>query len=138
MAGDLPGNVETVLFEKLDRLAHEAVRRFETGQAKKLAVKLETVPDDIQRPLGIALFDERLDQLDGELVAVQLLHLLPEVFLGVLDEVEGVLGEERPALVPQSNGTDDPAFGRHGLLYVRFEGFFGAGVHGTPPNGIPI
>ena len=62
MTGHLPRHRQPVLAEQFQHLVVRAVRRFEVGEAKSLAVKLESVPQHMQRAFGIQFLDQRIDE----------------------------------------------------------------------------
>lgn len=58
------------------------------------------VPQHMQRALGIQLLRPRGDEQAFQATAVELLHLLPQLGLGLLEKREYLRREQRPFLAP--------------------------------------
>ncbi len=104
----------------------QIVRRLELGRTERLAVKLEAMTRDVECALEPQLFDDRLDQHRLQVLAVQIVHVLPQLRLGRLEKREQTGREQRVVVVPLGLVARSPA----GLLAENlrdagFEGGFG-------------
>ena len=70
----MPSDREFILPIKLDHIRCEAVRPFEPGQSKQLALKPEPMAQDIQRPFDFQFLEQILDQHGCRAIAMQFVH----------------------------------------------------------------
>ena len=129
VAGNLAGNMKPVFLKKRQGFLHQSMCWFEVGEAEVLAVKLESMPDNMHRTLGIPLFHQSLNQLGGKLISMELFHLPPESRLSIPNKSNDILRKKRPVIIPEQVGTGNPAALCHTLLDVCLKCFFGRGFH---------
>ena len=111
-ARDLPRDGELVAREPSQGLGVQPVRRFEGSEAEGLAVELEAVPQDVQRPLEVELLHQRIGDHRRAAVSVEAGHLRPLLGLGLAQEGDGARGKQRPLDVPLAEVARAPAAGR--------------------------
>ena len=73
---------------------------FEIGQFEDFPIEFESMPDDMEGPLGIALFNQSFNQFSGKFLTVEFFHLRPEVGLGIFYKGNDLVGKEGVAFIP--------------------------------------
>ena len=109
MAEHLSREGKLVLLVERQHLIIETVRRLEGGEPEGLAVKLEAVPQHVQRSLEVEFLDQRREQQVLQPIAVQRAHAGPEPRLGRFKEAANLCGEQRPLDLPLGVGPGLPA-----------------------------
>ena len=136
VATDLPRDGQLVAREQLEGFRVEAARRFEVGEAEGLAVKLEAVPQDVQRALEVQLLRQRVHEHRVEVRAVERCHLRPGLGLCVLEEGGDARRAQRPLHVPFAEVAREPAAVEQHRLDGRLERpLLGLGRHRRLPRG---
>jgi hypothetical protein len=130
VTGNLPRHRQLVFIEQRENVIVQPMRRFEISKTKSFAIKLEAVPQNVQRAFQLQLFDQRVDEQTFQPRAVQAAHLLPKFGLRVLQKSEDTARKQRGFHVPFRQRTGLPA----GLIEqngfdVSFESFFGGLGH---------
>ena len=108
MTRHLAGHRELILAVKRQYFIVQAVGWLEVGEVEGLAVKLESVPQNMEAALEIKFFDQRVDKQGLQSSAVQCLHFSPQLGLGVLEEGEHARGKSarstsHSATLPESH-----------------------------------
>jgi hypothetical protein len=112
MARHLPGHGQSVFSKLLQDFVVRAVRGLEIREAERLSVKLEPVPQHMQRAFGVQFLDQRAEHHCLQPVRVKPPHLAPELRLRVRDECEHLRREQPPFLVPLRIAAGLPAAAR--------------------------
>jgi hypothetical protein len=76
------------------------MRWLEISQPKRVAIELETMPQNMQRPFNFQFLDERWDRHGFEALAMQFSHRLSQRRLRRLEKAEDSFREQRVLLVP--------------------------------------
>src|SRR5207244_5193232 len=100
-------------------------RWLEISEAKRLAVKLEPMPEHVERAFRIQFLDQRAEEQLFQPSGVQRFHLGPQFRLSVLDECENLRREQGPILIPLRIAAGLPAAAsEQDFLNVGLEGTF--------------
>ena len=78
MAQHLTRDRQLVLRVERQNLVIEAVRGLEVGEPEGLAVELEAMPEDVERPLDVYVLRERVEEVE-RLVLLRLLFVRLEI-----------------------------------------------------------
>ena len=136
MTRHLSRHREPVLTHLCQQLEVRPVRRLEVGEAKRLPVKLEPVPQHMERAFRIQLLHQRGEQQRLQPRRVQRPHRLPQIRLRVFEKGEHLGREKRPLLVPFGEAAGLPAAPRQQDFFdVDLEASFGSlCVHDSQPR----
>jgi hypothetical protein len=128
---ELAGDGELVGLVLGFELGVEAVGGFEGGDVEGASVAFEAVAEDLQAAVGVEPFAEVGEDLGGGVGAVELFEACPFLGLGVLDEVEGGLGEEGAIAVVLFGAEGGVAVGEEVGFDDAFKVGFGVDGHGV-------